>query len=140
MRAILTDAALLISGSFAASLLVKVTLTLGVALVAHWLTWRNRAAVRHVLLSAAFVVLLALPVAALFPSRAVALRPAEPSRKPAAVVLYATTIYSFSVPSTAAFTDWVISLTSIVIVLICVGAMRVGRPALAPWSRGTSVN
>lgn len=87
MRAVITDAALLVGGSFAASLIAKATLVLGVALVARWLTRRNRAAVRHVVLSAAFVVLLALPVAGLIPSRAIELGPAEPPVTSAAVVL-----------------------------------------------------
>jgi hypothetical protein len=47
---------------------------------------------------------------------------------PAAVVLYSTTLFSFSVPSTAAFTLWIISLASIVGVLVGSGALRIGSP------------
>jgi hypothetical protein len=72
MRTMLVDAALVLGGSFAAALLVKATLVLAVALLAHQLARQSRAAVRHVLLAAAFAVLLVLPVAAsLIPSRAV---------------------------------------------------------------------
>jgi uncharacterized protein (TIGR03435 family) len=48
---------------FAASILAKVTATLALALVGTWLARRNRAASRHVLLAAAFAVLLVLPIA-----------------------------------------------------------------------------
>jgi uncharacterized protein (TIGR03435 family) len=50
---------------FAASILAKVTVTLALALIGTWLARRNRAASRHVLLAAAFAVLLVLPMASL---------------------------------------------------------------------------
>src|SRR5262245_46762956 len=62
------------SGSFAAELLVKATLTLTVALAITGLARRSRPAGRHVLLVAAFAVLLALPAASfVMPARAVTL-------------------------------------------------------------------
>jgi uncharacterized protein (TIGR03435 family) len=48
--------------AFAATLLAKVTAITVLALAATWLARRNRAAVRHVLLTAAFVTLLAVPL------------------------------------------------------------------------------
>ena len=47
------------------SIVVKATLVLVVALTGIWLASRNRAALRHAFLAAAFVALLALPLAAL---------------------------------------------------------------------------
>jgi len=64
MRTMLVDGALVLGGSFAAALLVKATLTLAVALLAYRLARRSRAAARHVVLTAAFAVLLFLPFAA----------------------------------------------------------------------------
>jgi uncharacterized protein (TIGR03435 family) len=54
-----------LSDSLAASILAKVTVTTALALMAVRLTRRSRAAVRHVVLAAAFGVLLVLPVAAI---------------------------------------------------------------------------
>src|SRR5688572_25775143 len=62
--------AIAIGASFAATLLVKATLTLAVALTVTGLARRSRAAARHVLLVTAFAVLLALPAASfVMPSR-----------------------------------------------------------------------
>lgn len=55
--------------------------------------------------------------------------------QPAAAVLYSFTLFSFSVPSTAAFTLWIISLASLFIVLVGSGAMRIGRPRFGYSSR-----
>jgi hypothetical protein len=69
MTALLADWALVLGGPFIVSLLVKVTLVFGLALVVTHLARRTRAAVRHVLLAAAFAVALLLPVASwLIPS------------------------------------------------------------------------
>src|SRR5262245_11508200 len=51
--------------TLAIAILLKVTATTALALIAARLARRNRAAVRHVLLAAAFAILLALPVASL---------------------------------------------------------------------------
>jgi uncharacterized protein (TIGR03435 family) len=90
MRTVLADAALVLGGSFTAALLVKATLTLVVALIAHRLARRSRAAVRHVLLNAAFAVLLILPLASsVIPSRAVEVSAPPAVRAiPAAIVPY----------------------------------------------------
>ena len=53
------------SESFAVSILVKATAALAMALVAARLARRRRAAVRHVLLAAAFAVLMVLPLASI---------------------------------------------------------------------------
>jgi len=62
-----------------ASMLFKVTATLAAALGAAWAASRSRAAVRHLILAAAFVVLLVLPFASMIaPSVAVPLPIAAP--------------------------------------------------------------
>ena len=58
------DVALLaVSSSLAASIVVKVTVIISLALCAAWLARGSRAAVRHALLAAAFGVTLLLPIA-----------------------------------------------------------------------------
>ena len=88
IKAIVADVALAIGGSFAAALLVKVTLTLVLALAAARLAPRSRAAVRHVWLATAFAVLLALPAASVVvPSRDMTVPTAAvTTQRPAAVV------------------------------------------------------
>ena len=74
MNAWLAEIAIGIGASFAATLLVKATLTLAVVLAVTGLARRSRAAARHVLLVAAFAVLLTLPAASfVMPSRGVTL-------------------------------------------------------------------
>src|SRR5688572_13439520 len=74
MSAWFAEIAIGIGASFAATLLVKATLTLAVALAVTGLARRSRAAARHVLLVAAFAVLLVLPAASfMMPSRGVRL-------------------------------------------------------------------
>lgn len=51
--------------SLVASLLVKVTITTALALIGARLARKSRAAIRHVLLAAAFLVLLVLPIASI---------------------------------------------------------------------------
>jgi hypothetical protein len=78
MNAWFAEIAIGIGASFAATLLAKATLTLAVAHAVTGLARRSRAAARHVLLVAAFAVLLVLPVASyMMPSRGVRL-PASP--------------------------------------------------------------
>jgi bla regulator protein blaR1 len=85
MSASFADIVIGIGASFAAMLLVKATLTLAVALALTGLARRSRAAARHVVLLAAFAVLLTLPVASsLLPSRGVTL-PALPAGSSASV-------------------------------------------------------
>ena len=85
MNAWFAEIAIGIGASFAATLLVKATLTLAVALAVTGLARRSRAAARHVLLVAAFAVLLALPAASfMMPSRGVTL-PAPPAASSAPV-------------------------------------------------------
>lgn len=62
MKPALTGLLLAISGSPIASIVIKVTVTVCLALVGTRLAPRSRAAVRHSLLMAAFAVLLLLPV------------------------------------------------------------------------------
>jgi bla regulator protein BlaR1 len=85
MNAWFAEIAIGIGASFAATLLVKATLTLVVGLALTGLARRSRAAARHVLLVAAFAVLLVLPAASfMMPSRGVRL-PAPPAASAAPV-------------------------------------------------------
>jgi uncharacterized protein (TIGR03435 family) len=89
MNAWFAEIAIGIGASFAATLLVKATLTLAVALAVTGLARRSRAASRHVLLVTAFAVLLVLPAASfVMPSRGVRLLapPAASSAPVTAVV------------------------------------------------------
>ena len=65
MMAALTGLLFAIGGSLIASIVVKVTVTVTLALIGTWLASRSRAAVRHSLLMAAFGVLLLLPIASM---------------------------------------------------------------------------
>jgi beta-lactamase regulating signal transducer with metallopeptidase domain len=56
------EAMLAAGGSMAASIVAKATITMAFGLMGAWLARRSRAALRHVLLSAAFRVLLVLPI------------------------------------------------------------------------------
>jgi|RhiMethySRZTD1v2_1073278.scaffolds.fasta_scaffold12756_8 bla regulator protein blaR1 len=94
MNAWFAEIAMGIGASFAATLLVKATLTLAVALAVTGLARRSRAAARHVLLVAAFAVLLALPAASfVMPSRGVTL-PAPPAASSAPVTVVVPVITS----------------------------------------------
>ena len=61
----IVNVALAISGSIELSIVVKATVVLAVALAARRLAGRSRAAVRHTLLTCAFLILFALPLATL---------------------------------------------------------------------------
>ena len=94
MSAWFAEIAIGIGASFAAMLLVKATLTLAVALTVTGLARRSRAAARHVLLVAAFAVLLVLPAASfIMPSRGVRL-PATPAASSAPVAAIVPVITS----------------------------------------------
>ena len=74
MNAWFAEIAIGVGASFVTALLAKATLTLAVALAVSGLARRSRAAARHVLLVAAFAVLLVLPAASLMiPPRGVTL-------------------------------------------------------------------
>ena len=74
MSAWFAEIAIGIGATFAATLFAKATLTLAVALAVTGLARRSRAAARHVLLVAAFAVLLVLPAASfMMPSQGVRL-------------------------------------------------------------------
>jgi uncharacterized protein (TIGR03435 family) len=63
MTRIIDGIMLLLTNSFAASILGKATVIVTLGLLGAWLTRRSRAAVRHAVLAASFAVLLALPIA-----------------------------------------------------------------------------
>src|SRR5688500_8053306 len=86
MSAWFAEIAIAIGSSFAAALIVKATLTLAVVLVVTGLARRSCAAARHVLLVAAFAVLLVLPAASfVMPSRGVSV-PATTAASSAVIV------------------------------------------------------
>jgi len=58
----LREAMLAAGGSMAALIVVKATVAMALGLLGAWLARRSRAALRHVLLSAAFSMLLVLPL------------------------------------------------------------------------------
>jgi uncharacterized protein (TIGR03435 family) len=63
VSALLSDAAVVLSASTAASMCAKATVAIGLALIGARVAQKSRAAVRHVVLAAAFAVLLCLPAA-----------------------------------------------------------------------------
>ena len=63
MMPVIDGVMLAVGSSLAASIVVKVTVTTALALIAAWLARGNRAAVRHALLAAMFGVMLLLPIA-----------------------------------------------------------------------------
>ena len=65
MMPVINGAVLAISGSLAASIVVKATIVVALGLAASWLTRRNRAAVRHAVVAAAFGAALLLPIASI---------------------------------------------------------------------------
>lgn len=78
MTPMVGEIAILISGSPALSLVVKATMVAGGVLLATHVARRGRAAVRHLLLATAFVLLLTLPVASMVvPPREVSVPVAE---------------------------------------------------------------
>ena len=68
MKPAINDVMLAISSSLAASIIVKVTVTLALGLIGAWLARRSRAAIRHALLAAAFGVLFVLPIVSILAS------------------------------------------------------------------------
>jgi hypothetical protein len=65
MMPVIEDLMLAVKGSALAWMVVKATAVLTIALVGTSLTRKSRAAVRHVFLTAAFGVLLAMPFASM---------------------------------------------------------------------------
>ena len=138
MRTMLVDGVLVLDGSFATALLVKATLSLAVALIGYRLARRSRAAVRHVLLAAAFAVLLVLPLASsVIPSRAVEVRtPPALRTTPAAVVPFMTDTAAAGA-QTSPFVEahprvWLgLSMARLLTVVWAVGALTLFTPLLA---------
>src|SRR5215471_18625749 len=101
MKPFATELVLTIGSSLPTTILLKVTLTTVMALVATYFAKRSAAAVRHVLLAAAFALLLALPIASIVaPSIAIPLPITSNqvvSPAPSAPV-FATTSYNGNTP------------------------------------------
>ena len=146
------------TASFAASILVDVTVIAAAALAGTWLAGKSRAAVRHVILCAAFAALLTLPFATLIapPVRitvrvsapAAALTAAEPfARVFSAETSTTTESSSASVPQSS-----IVAASTIVVTIWIAGAALLLLPLLAalwhtrslrrsalPWRRGQSI-
>ena len=148
-----------VSNSLAASIIVKATIAISIALVAATLARHSRASVRHAILAAGFAVILALPIAAVIaPPLHIALPIAQGSSIPTA-----NSVQSFDEPTPAPgtatnapsaakseatsfslfdllFIAWafgaVVFLAPVIIGLWQIRSLR--RTAL-PWSHGTSV-
>jgi uncharacterized protein (TIGR03435 family) len=138
-------------------LLLKVTLILAVALAAAWLTRHSRAAVRHVLLMAAFAVVMILPLASMLgPTVRISVPSAVQSamapleNEPGVDVLSADSSASAttnpspadlrsSVPSTSSLLAlaWLAG-TVVCLATVFVGLFRVRvlRRSASPWPRG----
>lgn len=149
-----------VSNSLAASIIVKATIAISIALVAATLARRSRASVRHAILAAGFAVLLALPIAAIVaPPLHIALPIAQRSS-----ALAINSVQSFdetslapgattNAPSAAAqseatgfslfdlfFIAWAVG-TAIFLAPIIVGLWQVRslRRTALPWLHGNSV-
>jgi uncharacterized protein (TIGR03435 family) len=88
MTGLVDTVLLLLGGSMALSIVLKATIILAIALVAARLARRRRAAVRHLMIAAAFALLPLLPVAALIGPTVtleVAVESTEPASPPAAI-------------------------------------------------------
>jgi bla regulator protein blaR1 len=159
MTPLINEVMLAISGSLIASILAKATGVAAAALLGTWLARKSRAAVRHVLLAAAFAVLLALPIGSLVapplrvevPSaateRAVSAQLAatletvlliDPVESAAAVA--PTAASSRPSTSTVLLAVWAMGTTLFLIpVVVGVWQMRSLRRSGLPWRHGQDV-
>ncbi len=146
---------LVFSGSAVALVLVKVTITTALGLIGARLARRSRAALRHALLAAAFVVLAALPIVSLaMPPIRILLRLPEEARK--AVVPFAKTAEA-SVTRTVvqaptvsrsyrlSLSDWLLMVwltgTLLFLLPMAIGLRRLRalRRAGTVWTHGQSI-
>jgi bla regulator protein blaR1 len=148
-----------VGSSLAASIVAKVTVTTALGLITAWLTRRNRAAVRHVLLAAAFGVLLMLPVASVLAPPihvavpiAVEIQAAVPTLVDSAtgvppvtpgdagVHVKPSTPHSSALsPSDLLLAGWIVGMALFLLpVMIGLGQIRSLRRSGLPWRRGQS--
>ena len=148
-----------VSNSLAASIIVKATIAISIALVAATLARHSRASVRHAILAAGFAVILALPIAAVIaPPLHIALPIAQGSSIPTA-----NSVQSFdeptpapgtatNAPSAAKSEATSFSLFDLLFIAWAFGAMvflapiiiglwqvRSVRRTALPWSHGNAV-
>src|SRR6185437_12762242 len=149
-----------VSNSLAASIIVKATIVISIALIAAYFARHNRASVRHAILAAGFAVLLALPIAAIIaPPLHIALPIAQGSSIPTANSVQsfaetsrapgaATNAASLTAKSEATsftlldfvFAAWVIGAAIFLApVIIGLWQIRSLRRTALPWSHGASV-
>jgi uncharacterized protein (TIGR03435 family) len=146
--------------AIAASILAKVTVILALALIATWLARRSRAASRHVVLVAAFAVLLILPIASVVsPSISVPVpiaMPEEtaspsvepivdadsPETSPVAPVAFAPPVPQRTWPSLPALVAavWALGATLFLIPVIAgLAQVRLLRRRGLPWRQGRAI-
>jgi len=158
MMNVVAETAIAISDSLALSLVVKATVITALALISSRLTRSSRASVRHLLLTAVFIVLAGLPFAAsLVPSIPIAVaHPEQPvSLIPAGQVpdaVAANTVNAATAPSLTAVGQTAIPLGTFIAILWTAGTivsvlfMATGlwqlhriRRAAVPWPHGRTV-
>jgi bla regulator protein blaR1 len=144
--------------SLAASILVKVTVTMALALLATRMARSGRASVRHVLLAASFAILVALPIATLVaPPVRISVPIAPKSAGALAVIDSMTTFVAVEAPRsiearTTATSRRALSPGSMLLALWIAGALlfllpvvvglsrtRSLRRTALPWIRGQSI-
>jgi TonB family protein len=148
------NAILLAAGSsLAASILAKITLTTALGVLGAWLARQSRAAVRHTILSAAFAMLLAVPIASFVaPPVRIALTTAAPQPIVAAPAGTIRAIAGTRPRQEAKVTPAVPQSTLLLLAAWIAGAVlfllpvamglwqvRSLRRSALPWSRGQSI-
>jgi TonB family protein len=153
MKTLLTAYMLAASSSPAASILAKATVALTLGLAAAWLARKSRAAIRHALLAAVFLVLLLLPAVSIWaPPFRIAVRDTAPQQTAAAPqptaapVLSAGPSGSISTPAglrneastaTLLLAGWMMG-TAIFLLPLATGLWQVRcvRRSALPWRQG----
>ena len=159
MRLIVEELLMLINGSFAGSILLKVTIVTALALTGAQLARRSRAAVRHLLLAASFGVVIVLPMASILVQPiqitlpvAMSSRKAEPASESftaatVPVTANVRTVWTPSTEQTTKLSPWSLLLPAwmvgALLFLVPVAAglwqIRMLRRSGLPWQHGRSV-
>lgn len=148
----LRDAMLAAGGSMAASIVAKATIAMAVGLMGAWLARRSRAALRHVLLSAAFSVLLVLPVASMIAPAVRILvsggtgQTAAPAARAASILLVDANAAAPVVPGSGLSVSFLLLLgwiagATLFLVPVAAGLLQIRslRRSAVRWRRGQSV-
>lgn len=124
------------------AIILRATIVLGAALLVARLCGRARASVRHVILAAAFGILVALPVAWPLPA-AIELPLASPLTNHAAVVASGPVETAPPMPlpvGTILLSVWVAGIVvSLIPLLVAIGQLRNLRNSAMPWPAGREI-